>query len=86
MFQLLNVVGHRYLKCMFEEKLFTSNRGASFKSDAELHEHDFQSEHGALQMETFMDYCYFIEKLWLDWKQYYLHFFTLNEEHKPIQD
>ena len=60
------------------EKLFTSNRGA-FKDDIELHDHDVQSEYGALQMKIFMDYCYFIEKLWLDWKQYYLRFFNLIE-------
>ena len=56
---------------MFVEKLFTSNRGA-FKDDVQ--EYDVQSEYGAFQMKIFMDYCYFIEKLWLDWKQYYLGF------------
>ena len=56
---------------MFVEKLFTSNRGA-FKDD--IQEYDVQSEYGAFQMKIFTDYCYFIEKLWLDWKQYYLRF------------
>lgn len=64
---------------MFEEKLITSERGSSSERDAELHERDHQSEHGGLQMKIFIDYCYFIEKLWLDWKQYYLRLFTLNE-------
>jgi len=57
---------------MFVEKLFTSNRGA-FKDNIQ----DVQSKYGAFQMKIFMDYCFFIEKLWLDWKQYY-YFFTLN--------
>lgn len=56
---------------MFVEKLFTSTRGA-FKDNVQ--ECDVQSEYGAFQMKIFMDYCYFIEKLWLDWKQYYLGF------------
>jgi len=59
---------------MFVEKLFTFSRGA-FKDNIELHEHDVQSEYGAFQMKIFMDYCFFIEKLWLDWKQYYLLFY-----------
>jgi hypothetical protein len=64
---------------MFEQKTLTSDRGALPKNDSKLQEHDPQSEHKKLQMEIFMDYCYYIEKLWLDWKQYYLRFFTLNE-------
>jgi hypothetical protein len=54
---------------MFEEKLYRYN-----KDDIELKENDVECEYGALQMKIFMDYCYFIEKLWLDWKQYYLRF------------
>jgi len=55
---------------MFVEKLFTSNRGA-FKDNIQ----DVQSKYRAFQMKIFMDYCFFIEKLWLDWKQYYLLFY-----------
>ena len=64
---------------MFVEKLFTSNRGA-FKDDTSNRGafkdniQDVQSKYGAFQMKIFMDYCFFIEKLWLDWKQYYLRF------------
>ena len=64
---------------MFEQKTLTSDRGSLPKSDSKLQEDDLQSEHREFQMEIFMDYCYFIEKLWLDWKQYYLRFFALNE-------
>jgi hypothetical protein len=64
---------------MFKQKPLTSDRGVLPNNDSKLQEDALQSEHGTLPMEIFMDYCYFIEKLWLHWKQYYLRFFTLNE-------
>ena len=33
-----------------------------------------------------MDYCYLIEKLWLEWKEYCLHFFMLSEERYKTPD
>ena len=59
---------------MFEEKRFMSKR-IEFKGNSDVHEPDAQREYGAFQMKIFLDYCYFIEKLWLDWKHNYLRFF-----------
>jgi hypothetical protein len=59
---------------MFEEKRFTSERDG-FEGNSDLYQPDGEREYGALQMKIFMDYCYFIEKLWLDWKHYYIRFF-----------
>ena len=65
---------------MSKEKLITSDRGVSaFTGDADLYGQYLQTEHGELQMKIYLDYCYFIEKLWLDWKQYCLRFFTLGD-------
>lgn len=64
---------------MFEEKHFTTNRGG-FKGDSHVYQPDVQREYGEFQMKIFMDYCYFIEKLWLDWKQCYLRFFHFSIE------
>ena len=58
---------------MLEEKLITSSRSA-LQRDNGLHHDGAQSEYEAPQIKIFMDYCYFIEKLWLDWKHYYLSF------------
>jgi hypothetical protein len=44
------------------------------------------SELSKLQIRMFMDYCYLIEKLWFEWKEYCLHFFTLSERHYQIPD
>jgi len=37
---------------------------------------DSSSELSKLQERIFMDYCDLIEKLWLEWKDNCLHFFT----------
>ena len=65
---------------MFREKLIPANSAVSLTNDPELQSDDLESEQGALQMKIFLDYCYFIEKLWLDWKQYSLRFFTLSDQ------
>lgn len=59
---------------MFEERSITYKRDG-FKGNSDLQQPDVQREYGALQIKIFMDYCCFIEKLWLDWKHYYLRFF-----------
>ena len=59
---------------MLEERPFTPKRDG-LKGSSDLHQPDVQREYGAFQMKVFMDYCYFVEKLWLDWKHYYLRFF-----------
>jgi len=41
---------------------------------------DSSSELSKLQIRMFMDYCDLIEKLWLEWKGYCLHFFTSRQD------
>jgi hypothetical protein len=43
-------------------------------------ENNLQTDYNAVHMKIFMDYCYFIEKLWLDWKHSWLGLFTPNEK------
>src|SRR4029079_12409096 len=43
-------------------------------------ENNFQTDYQAVHMKIFMDYCYFIEKLWLDWKHHCLRSFTRTTE------
>jgi hypothetical protein len=47
---------------------------------------DPSSELSKLQMRMFMDYCDLIEKLWLEWKEYYLHFFTSKQNFVNFDD
>ena len=65
---------------MFHEEMTTSDHDASFTSDAELHGYNLQNKHEAPQMKIFMDYCYYIEKLWLDWKLSCLRSFAPNDK------
>lgn len=53
---------------MFHEEMTTPDHNPSFTSNAELHGYNLLNKHDAPQMKIFMDYCYYIEKLWLDWK------------------
>jgi hypothetical protein len=62
------------------QKEIISERDRPILGYSDSHEHNFQDENGELLIKIFMDYCYFIEKLWLDWKHSYLRLFTPNEK------
>ena len=65
---------------MSREKLITADRGVSdLTGHANLYGQPLQTEPRELQMKIYLDYCYFIEKLWLDWKEYCLRFFTFGD-------
>ena len=62
---------------MFQEKLSTSDGSTSgLIGYNDLDEQYLQKEHDELQMKIYLDYCYFIEKLWLDWKEYCMRIFS----------
>jgi hypothetical protein len=62
---------------MFQEKLSTSDGSTSgLIGHNDLAEQYLQKEHEELQMKIYLDYCYFIEKLWLDWKEYCMRIFS----------
>lgn len=78
---MLSIVS--YKKKMSEKELLTNFR-ESIETDGGSNEHHRQSEWEALQMKMFMDYCLFIEELWLDWKEYCSRFFILGDKHHKI--
>jgi hypothetical protein len=62
---------------MFQEKLPMSDGStSSLIGHNDLNDQYLQKEHDELQMKIYLDYCYFIEKLWLDWKEYCLRIFS----------
>ena len=68
------------------QKETTSYQVTCRANDADLNRYNLRSEIGSLQMKIFMDYCYFIEKAWLDWKHFCLRLFLPNERTNRMQN